>query len=113
LPRIQLLESVHRLIDGEQVVDTTLGGSDRVVQRYVRSASASLFGVARLCIVDKDTPHRTSGDGEKVGPILPGDVVQAETKISLVHEGGRTERVPGALAFELTMGYSPQIAVDD
>ena len=111
LPWIQLFEPVQRLVECEEVVDAALGGSDRLVQHDVRGAAAPLLCPARLCVIDEHAPHRASGDRKKMDAILPGDACQAQTKVSLVHQRGRVERVPGSLAFELTMGHPLQLAV--
>src|SRR4029453_16375929 len=62
---------------------------------------------------NEHTPHRASGNGEKMDTILPGNLAQAETKVSLVHKCGRIECMPASPGLQLTMGHPPQVAVDD
>ena len=50
-------------------------------------------------MVDEDTAHDASRNGQKVGPVLPVDVRRVhETQIRFVDERRRLEAVAGALA---------------
>src|SRR5882724_8613022 len=58
-------------------------GDNRLVERYLTRAAPSFRGPSVARVVDQDTPHHLSGDGEKVCTAFPMDVLL----IDQPHEG--------------------------
>jgi hypothetical protein len=64
-------------------------------------------------MIDEHAAHRTSGHGEEVAPIVPGDVVQAESQVRLVYQGCRVEGMAASLTFELMTGDGLEFSVNE
>jgi hypothetical protein len=63
-------------------------------------------------VVDQDSPHDLSRDGEEVRPALPLDLAGAgESQVGLVYQGSRLQGVVGAFFCEKAFGGAAQFAV--
>ena len=65
-------------------------------------------------MIDQDPPHRLSGNGKEVSPILIGDrLVTEEAYTQLIHQCVWFERVIRALALKETRRDLAQLRMDD
>ena len=64
-------------------------------------------------MVDEQVAHDLRGGGEEVQAVLPpGARLVDELQVALVHQVGRREGVPVALALEPVVGHLAQLVVD-
>lgn len=101
-PALSLIERGELGEGGVQIEEVDvwrLPLGDRVVERDPRPPARSLGHLAAPRVVHEDAPHHLGGDGEKMRPTLPIAVSFADqSKVHLVHEGGRLQDVPRPLA---------------
>jgi hypothetical protein len=75
---------------------------------------AALLGLVRAGVVDEDAAHHLRGHADELRAVLPARApLVNHQQVRLVDEGGRLERVVGALAPEVVAGQPPQLVVDE
>src|SRR5262245_66382121 len=63
--------------------------------------------------INKNAAHLSGGDGEEMSPAVHIDFIFSEqSQISLMHQGCRLNRPPGAVSVEITLSQSQQILID-
>jgi hypothetical protein len=75
--------------------------------------STPLLRRPRSSRIDEYPPHRLSGDGHEVGPVLPVDRSDVDqTQVGLVHERRRLQRMVGTLPLHEPVGKTPKLAIE-
>ena len=65
-------------------------------------------------MINQDPSHRLCGQGKEVTAILGGEAVPlGEPKIGFVHQGCRTERMPGALVPKLSASQGAELVINE
>jgi hypothetical protein len=65
-------------------------------------------------MVDEDLAHQVRGHSQESNPVVPfGLVLGGEPEISLVHQGGRLERVVGPLAAQAAGGEAAEFLIQE
>ena len=65
-------------------------------------------------MLDENAAHRLGRGDVEMGRVVEGGVARAdEPEVGLVHQGGRLQRVLGALPGHLALGRPAQLVVDE
>ena len=76
--------------------------------------SRAAFGIVAARVVDEDAAHRLSGDGEKMGAVLPVHaLVIGQAHIGVVDQGPGLQAVAGSLGINVVVCEAPQLGGHD
>src|SRR4030095_10293032 len=93
LTRICLLQAGQRFIDGNDVSEIWIGSEQRLVDLDVLTARAMLDPLVVTRPFDQNAPHRQSRRGKEMAAPIPRARLVGDTKVGLVHQCGRLERL--------------------
>src|SRR4051794_7376491 len=104
-----LRKDVRKTIEGEIESDDVevllFADVDGEFDGHRSRAAAALVAPFAPRVIDKDAAHDRRRDGEKVDAVAEGDMaLVSKSNVQLVHECGRLQRVPFALASEMPLG---------
>lgn len=86
------------------MLETLRRDCELILEFHTLSLAASLVGVASARVVDENATHDVSGEAYEMFAAVPVDVLFYEAKVSLIDEGGRLQRMVGALAPHVGIG---------
>lgn len=114
LPRLEGLELMEGLVEGEQV-DVHL---DRFVEGVAEGDSHQvappLRGQAGASMVDEDAAHQRGREAEELGPVLPLDRPGAhQLEVDLIDESRGLEGGARALVGEMAFRHASQVLDDE
>jgi hypothetical protein len=86
---------------------------DRVDERYASPATGSLGRVAGARAVDQDAAHHLRRHAEELPTVLPrGVVLRHQSKVRLMDERGRLQRVSEAFPPEIRCRPAAKLLID-
>src|SRR5262249_51192924 len=112
--RIEALQILERLVQGDQVYFTSRRGTIDIVERDALGLASSFGGPARFGVIDQNLAHQPRGGAEEVGAVLPIDLALVyQPQKSLVNQSRRLERVARTLTAQKPTRQAPQFIVDE
>jgi hypothetical protein len=113
LARIEFGEFFHRFVEGEDFFITLWSESDGFVEFDSTRPTAAFLAFPLSGVIDQDSAHGLSADGEKMGAALPIDTgLVDEPQIGFVHQGGWLEGVIGSFVAEMACREGFEFVVD-
>ena len=100
------------MIEVEELLRICRREQESLVERQFHLPVAALGGLMRPGMVNKDVPHHSCRDGEKVCAILPGGGIAGHPKVGLMYEIGCLKRVIRPLLAQVTCSEPPQLTVN-
>ena len=114
LARIERSETLHGVIEGQQIEFWFAGDGGGLVDHQSDGVSAALGRGTPSGVIDEDLPHHLRGHGEKVDAVLPiHGVTACEAQVGFVDQGRGLKCMAPALTGQTASGNAAQFVVDD
>ncbi len=111
-PRVLLLETIERGIQGQQLFRWESQFRLGVSQSDMLHSAAALVGLAPTGVVHQNLAHGPRGDSHEMSPSLPFDLRRAqELEVGLMHQLGGLERVAWPLPRQRPPGGPSELVV--
>ena len=113
LTSVERRQLVQRFVEHQDVAAGRLRRRNLFVEINTNPSAGTLGGATLSRVVDKNAPHRLSGDRVEVPAVLPrGAVVASESQECLVNERSGLQRVVDALMTQIPGCAFAQLVID-